>query len=138
MGPASRVPASFFRGIKASMCVLKMCVVCVCACVCVSLKGWDRPRREQRLLVPEVRSACRRDALPFSRTPAADTQEPTNTQTHTHTHTHIAASKHTPMPSSKPSLEPAVESAVNLFSRQLDDVAWRCKSKLSFSILPDN
>lgn len=51
-----------------------MCVnsfVCVCALVS---KGWDRQWREQRLPVPEVRSARQHDALPFSRTPAAHTQ----------------------------------------------------------------
>lgn len=51
-----------------------MCVnsfVRECAHVCP--KGWDRQWREQRLPVPEVRSADRRDTLPFSRTPAANT-----------------------------------------------------------------
>lgn len=58
--------------------------ICMWVCTLVS-KGWDRQWREQRLLVPEVRSACRHDTLPFSRTPAA------NIHTHTYTQNGLTA-----------------------------------------------
>lgn len=51
--------------------------MCVNSFVCVRTlvsKGWDRQWWEQRLPVPEVRSAHQHDALPFNRTPAARTQ----------------------------------------------------------------
>lgn len=59
-------------------CVLINVCQFMWVCTLVS-KGWDRQWREQRLLVPEVRSACRHDTLPFSRTPVANI--------HTHMHT---------------------------------------------------
>lgn len=70
-------------------CVLiNLCqFICMWACTCVS-KGWDRQRREQRLPVPEVRSACCHDTLPFTGTPAANT----------HTQNSLVAPAATPTP----------------------------------------
>lgn len=75
-GAGAWVPASFVGNQDQHVCVNKRVSIhlnlCVAVCALVS-KGWDRQWREQKVPVPEVRSACRHDAFPFSRPPAANT-----------------------------------------------------------------
>lgn len=74
-GAGAWVPASFVGEQDQHVCVNKRVSIhlnlCVAVCALVS-KGWDRQWREQKVPVPEVRSACRHDAFPFSRPPAAN------------------------------------------------------------------
>lgn len=69
------------------MCVLiNVCqFIGMCVCALVS-KGWDRQWREQKLPVPEVRSVRQHDALPLSRTPAANTHRMVSLLQHHHQH----------------------------------------------------